>query len=328
MGKKKNKKNSNSKNKNKQNININKSKKINAVNNEIKNNEICVAPNASNKKIYTDFSNEIKLDDNKKNDIKNLFSFNQNNNDKRINKWKIYTISLIILSISLIFLLINVKLTNKNADNKPLCEVEKENIVLKEETKKEEQKNDKKQKEKKYLFLGDSLFSLYNTSEYFRDYNTINSGVSGITAKETYDVLEENVYAHNPDVIFILLGTNDLYKEYSTSETFENIKNVIDKIHIDKPEVTIYVLSLLPINTIDHWMINKEINANRTNEKIDEVNKYLQSYCEENKFEYINIHDTLLDNEDNLKLEYTKEGLHVNDIGYHFITNILLKYFK
>ena len=75
-------------------------------------------------------------------------------------------------------------------------------------------------------------------------------------------------------------------------------------------------------------MINKEINANRTNEKIDEVNKYLQSYCEENKFEYINIHDTLLDNEDNLKLEYTKEGLHVNDIGYHFITNILLKYFK
>ena len=58
------------------------------------------------------------------------------------------------------------------------------------------------------------------------------------------------------------------------------------------------------------------------------TNKYLQSYCEENKFEYINIHDTLLDNEDNLKLEYTKEGLHVNDIGYHFITNILLKYFK
>ena len=38
---------------------------------------------------------------------------------------------------------------------------------------------------------------------------------------------------------------------------------------------------------------------------------------------YLNIHDLLLDDNKELKIEYTMEGLHVNTFGYHFVTKII-----
>lgn len=320
MGKKKKKNN-------KKKLVNNKIKEKNNLNN--KNNQTADIYSFDNKKeFYNNPSDEINLEESKKNDIQDLFDLKTNKYDnKKINKWKISTIFLVIISLVLFFLVTNAKDKNYNKNDKSLCEIEKENNISNNENKNKELENEKNPKEKKYLFLGDSLFYLYNTTEYFRDYNTVNSGINGITASQTYDVLKENVYDHNPDVIFILLGTNDLY-HVSPLQAYENLKLVIDKIHSDKPEITINVISLLPINTTDHEKISKEMNYNRTNEKVDEVNKYLKVYCDEKNINFINVHNTLLDEEGNLKLEYTTDGLHVNDIGYHFITNILLKYFE
>ena len=38
------------------------------------------------------------------------------------------------------------------------------------------------------------------------------------------------------------------------------------------------------------------------------------------------MYDELTDENDNLMLEYTNEGLHMSDKGYEVITNILSKY--
>ena len=38
------------------------------------------------------------------------------------------------------------------------------------------------------------------------------------------------------------------------------------------------------------------------------------------------MYDELIDKNDNLNLEYTKEGLHMSSRGYEVITNVLRKY--
>ena len=66
----------------------------------------------------------------------------------------------------------------------------------------------------------------------------------------------------------------------------------------------------------------------RKNEDIQEINKNIKNYCSKNNFTYINMYKELLDNDGNLKLEYTKEGLHMSDEGYKVITEKLKKVLK
>ena len=272
-----------------------------------------------------DLDKRLILEQTKKLDIEKIFEQPKTKPNK-INKWKL--ISLILLFIIIILVIIGIIFNiNKKCDTKIVdCE------QIKDENKKNdiEEKDDKvdEVKEEKYVFLGDSIFEQYMTSYFFKGYDTVNSGVSGITALKTLERLDSGLYEYNPTTIFILLGTNDLYFGYTEEETFEHLKNLINKIHEDKPEIVINVLSLLPINLSDDPKINKSVNENRSNEKINKVNKYLKDFCDSKKINYINVHDILLDEKGELDWNYTREGLHITDLGYHHITMELLKYMK
>lgn len=272
-----------------------------------------------------DLDKRLILEQTKKLDIEKIFEQPKTKSNK-INKWKL--ISLILFFIIIILVIIGIIFNiNKKCDTKIVdCE------QIKDENKKNdiEEKDDKvdEVKEEKYVFLGDSIFEQYMTSYFFKGYDTVNSGVSGITALKTLERLDSGLYEYNPTTIFILLGTNDLYFGYTEEETFEHLKNLINKIHEDKPEIVINVLSLLPINLSDDPKINKSVNENRSNEKINKVNKYLKDFCNSKNINYINVHDILLDEKGELDWNYTREGLHITDLGYHPITMELLKYMK
>ena len=59
------------------------------------------------------------------------------------------------------------------------------------------------------------------------------------------------------------------------------------------------------------------------------INKELKKFCDKKKVcTYIDIYNHLLDDDGNLKLEYTRDGLHVSDEAYNIITDILMPYIK
>ena len=64
----------------------------------------------------------------------------------------------------------------------------------------------------------------------------------------------------------------------------------------------------------------------RDNNRIKDVNKQLKKYCNNKNCTYIDIYDLLKGNDDNLKLEYTSDGLHMSSKGYEIITKELKKY--
>lgn len=264
---------------------------------------------------------KLALDEDKKKDIGTIYDRYQTNlSSKNSYGWKILSLVLFLIIIGLIIGLVIIKNEPKN--------LECVNPNMPNDNQEDPIDNDNNIKKETYLFLGDSIFWQYKTDEFFKDYNIINSGTNGITALETLNVIEENVYKYNPTTIFVLLGTNDLYHGYNSEETLEHLKNLIDKIHSDKPEIKINILSLLPINKTDDPKIVKEANNNKTNEQINEINEQIKKYCDEKNFTYINVHDVLVDDNGDLKLAYTNEGLHITDLGYHQITMQLLKYIE
>lgn len=322
MGKKKKKSNKpNNYNKN----NYNKSNNKETLNKE---KESSIKENNQNDDIVTftnyDLDKRLILEQTKKLDIEKIFEQTKKTPNK-INKWKLISLILFFIIIILI-IIVTLFGTNKKCDTQ-VTECEE---IKKEDKNNTEIKDDKVDdvKKEKYVFLGDSIFEQYMTSYFFKGYDTVNSGVSGITALKTLERLDSGLYEYNPTTIFILLGTNDLYFGYTEEETFEHLKNLINKIHEDKPEIVINVLSLLPINLSDDPKINKSVNENRSNEKINKVNEYLKDFCNSKKINYINVHDILLDEKGELDWNYTREGLHITDLGYHPITMELLKYMK
>lgn len=176
------------------------------------------------------------------------------------------------------------------------------------------------------VFFGDSITEGYNIREFFPDNKVINSGISGNKVYSLLDRIQNDVYAYNPSKIFILIGINDLVLGISKKEILENIQRIINGIKINRQYANIYVESIYPINK--DMMREKDYSFNNdvTNEAIKELNLEIKAMCKENNITYINVYDQLLDDRDNLKSAYSKEGLHLNDLGYFKVTKALEKY--
>ena len=144
------------------------------------------------------------------------------------------------------------------------------------------------------VFLGDSITDYYDLDKYYSNYNVVNSGIAGNTTRDILGDMKNRVYKYNPSKVFLLIGTN--------------------------------VESIYPINDTDDNKINKKLVSIRNNEIIKKYNKKIKKYCDNNSITYINMYDELKDTNDNLKLEYTKEGLHISDSGYVVITKEIKKY--
>lgn len=191
-----------------------------------------------------------------------------------------------------------------------------------------------KVKEKKVVddnivFLGDSITEYYDLTKFYgEDLPLVNSGINGNKTKDIINNMKERVYDYNPSKIFLLIGTNDFIDQKTTDQICKNIKEIIELIQKNRPYAEIYLESIYPINDTDNKKINHKMVNNRTNKKISKINTELEEYAKENDITYIDIYDKLIDEDGNLDLDYTNEGLHLSEKGYEVVTEELEKYIK
>lgn len=175
------------------------------------------------------------------------------------------------------------------------------------------------------VFFGDSITNGYKIEEFYPKNNVINSGISGDT---TEDLLErmEDVYKYNPSKVFILIGINDLNRGKSIDEILDNIQRIVNNIKTNRKYTNIYIESVYPINR--NVFEDKEYSFNNdiSNDTIKELNDRLSNLCKENSIQYVDVYNNLIDSEGNLKEDYTREGLHLTDLGYFKVTSSLSKY--
>lgn len=174
------------------------------------------------------------------------------------------------------------------------------------------------------VFVGDSLTNEYMLTEMFPNKAVYNRGIGGDTTDGILNRMNESIFDLNPKKVFLQIGAND----YAFGKSMEYIlENVTKIVHLVKEKnIDISVISMYPVNTTDDPKISKNDVGIRANELIIEYNKTLKAMCEKENIQYIDMHKHLIDSYNQLKLEYTREGLHISPKGYEVITSVLNEY--
>ena len=175
------------------------------------------------------------------------------------------------------------------------------------------------------IFIGDSIIEYYPLQELLGTSKTIvNRGIRGYQTGLLLKNLDAHLYDDAVDQIVLLIGTNDIGKNVPMMEALNNLESVIQTISRDYPLSQIKLVSILPVNESENF---KQTVYIRTNEKIKEWNQaYQELALAYMQAEYVSVFDKLLDQEGQLKSDYTTDGLHLSVSGYQTLSKALKDY--
>ena len=175
------------------------------------------------------------------------------------------------------------------------------------------------------IFIGDSIIEYYPLQELLGTTKTIvNRGIRGYQTGLLRENLDAHLYGDAVDQIVLLIGTNDIGKDVPMMEALNNLESVIQSISRDYPLSQIKLVSILPVHQGEEY---KQTVYIRTNEKIKEWNQAYQELASAYmQVEYVSVFDKLLDQEGQLKSDYTTDGLHLSVSGYQTLSKALKDY--
>lgn len=171
------------------------------------------------------------------------------------------------------------------------------------------------------IFLGNSITAGTNWNELLGLQNARNRGISGDT---TFGILErlDEVTEGKPSKVFVLIGINDIARNYPDEVILKNYKRIISRIIEESPNTEIFIQSILPVNNT----FTKYKNHYNKDNHILAINKELKRIANNYNANFIDIHPYFLDEENRLDRKFTEEGLHLNALAYKTWAEILDPY--
>ena len=177
-------------------------------------------------------------------------------------------------------------------------------------------------KEPAIIFIGDSIVEYFPLHELLQSPKTlVNRGIRGYKTDLLLENLDAHLFGQALDKVFLLIGTNDIGKEMSQTETLANLEAVVQEISRDYPLAQIQLLSVLPVNEQEQYKGTVYI---RTNEKIQALNRAYQELAQAYyQVSYVDVYSSLLDEVGQLAEAYTTDGLHLSVAGYRILAQSL-----
>lgn len=179
------------------------------------------------------------------------------------------------------------------------------------------------------VLLGDSITDFFNWYELFYDFSknsgqaVYNRGISGDTTDRLLERLYENVLNIEPKNIVLLIGTNDIGRGLPLSMSVENVSKIIEESKKVCPDINFILQAVYPINRGMRDKFEK-----RSNKKIDLMNKEFIKLSEKYNCIWVDMTDKLKDETENLKKEYTFDGLHLNVNAYKIVAENVIPLLK
>ncbi|MBO0349272.1 GDSL family lipase [Phormidium pseudopriestleyi FRX01] len=165
------------------------------------------------------------------------------------------------------------------------------------------------------VLAGDSI-SLWFPPELLPPQRTwLNQGISGEVSSGLLKRLPlfDN---SNPEVIFVMIGINDLIRGVSPSEVLENHRAIVRDLVWVHPNARIVVQSILPHSGSGASWEGRDRLLNIPNDRIGEINRELAAIASEEGVEFLDLYPLFADSQGNLRLDLTTDGLHLNEQGY------------
>lgn len=167
------------------------------------------------------------------------------------------------------------------------------------------------------VFLGDSLTDLCEWSEILMNKNIKNRGICGDTTDGVLNRIS-HIIESKPAQLFLMIGINDLNQGVSVENVANNYQLILESLQNTIPEEKVFIQSLLPINN--------QLRDNDVNQKIVHLNEKIRELSHAFAFQYINLFPAFLDKDNQLDIQYTSDGVHLNGRGYLVWKEIIEKY--
>ena len=152
------------------------------------------------------------------------------------------------------------------------------------------------------VMLGDSLTHWGEWSELFPGKSISNRGIAGDEIKNIFSRLD-SVYQLRPKIIFLMMGTNDLYQAAAVEKVFTQYIQVVENI---------LAHGITPIIQTTPLAGHQYKHATAFNLKVASLNASLQSYAFAQGVGFINL-NAVMTKTDDFRIH---DGIHLNGAAY------------
>jgi len=171
--------------------------------------------------------------------------------------------------------------------------------------------------ENRVVFYGDSITDGWRLGDYFGGKPYINRGISGQTTSQLLLRFRQDVIDLKPKAVVILAGTNDIAGNtgpMSVQEIEANYATIAELARLHN--INVIYSSVLPVH--EYTEEAGDMFAQRSPEKIVELNRWLKSYCANpsNGCRYLDYFTVMVDEKGHMKKDLSNDGLHPNEAGY------------
>jgi len=193
---------------------------------------------------------------------------------------------------------------------------------------------------KLYLLIG-VVFILFPINKFFaQNITLINAGISGNTSLDVLNRLSSDVIPFEPDLVILMIGTNDLlntnnllgYKEYES-----NLVEIVNALR--ERCIKILLLSPPPVDEVYLYQRHdKRKYKNRPNKMLNKISESMKRLVDREYVKFFDLNNELLvkgipyHNKDkvimNMKNSGREDGVHLTPFGYRLIANMIAKYLK
>jgi lysophospholipase L1-like esterase len=177
--------------------------------------------------------------------------------------------------------------------------------------------------EKRVVFFGDSITDGWRLNEYFPGRDFVNRGISGQVTGEMLGRMKADIIDLQPAAMLVLAGTNDIARGTAVSVIENNLLMMADL--ADTYKIKPLFASVLPVSDY-HKNINAryEMTKTRPPATILELNRWIQAFCRQRNYTYVDYFSQLVDASGQLKAELADDGLHPNAAGYRVMAPIAM----
>jgi lysophospholipase L1-like esterase len=162
------------------------------------------------------------------------------------------------------------------------------------------------------VMLGNSLTEHGHWNELFPGLTILNRGIGGDNIRGMTERLP-GILRQQPEKIFIMAGINNiLFRNCRILELIEGMEEMIRIIRTQSPKTRIIIQSVLPVND-DAGSGNFFSKKNST---IRDFNLQLAAVCRQQSIQFVNLFESFVDENGNLKPGLSIDGIHLSPQGY------------
>jgi len=174
--------------------------------------------------------------------------------------------------------------------------------------------------ETRVVFMGNSIFEgwIRLRPEFFSGKPYFDRGISGQTTPQMLLRMYDDVIALQPDIMVLKAGINDIAENnapYNPDHTLDNIKAMAQLARFNK--IKVILCSVLPASDF-RWRPGLQ-----PGDKVIALNEAIEKFATENKFYYLDLYSTVVDDNKGMRKEYASDGVHPTVEGYKVMEPLL-----